>query len=142
MSSRDRLDIAKREYDIQRHMTERGFPVARPLLIEESSKLLGGPFLVMEKVAGPTLYERLVHCPWLTWFGARDMAVLHYKLHSLPVADFPGSRTPLLKRRLGEIAEAIELYKLHGLSAAHAWLVSNRPAGSIGYTEVNFGVVK
>src|SRR5438105_7939419 len=72
----------RHEFRMQRAMEQQGYPVARPLLREESSDLLGGPFLIMERVPGRTLFEILLSKPWLCWIGAKKMAELQHRLHT------------------------------------------------------------
>ena len=50
---------ARREFAAQAHAFRHNYPVPEPLLLEEDSAPLGGPFVVMEQVHGETLLDWL-----------------------------------------------------------------------------------
>src|SRR5206468_7367608 len=54
----------RHEFAAQQYMHQIGYPVAEPLLLEESCDLFGGPFQIMDQVPGQTLVEELLHRPW------------------------------------------------------------------------------
>ena len=54
------LPRLRREWTMQSWLAEQGYPVARPVLMEEDPGFLGGPFLLMEWVEGERLLERLL----------------------------------------------------------------------------------
>ena len=78
------LSQLQHEAAVQHHMHAMGYPVAEPLLVEESDSLLGGPFMIMELLPGRTLLDelfkrfyRIVHAPI-------EMAEMQARLHRMP----------------------------------------------------------
>jgi aminoglycoside phosphotransferase (APT) family kinase protein len=108
-------------------MVRLGYPVARPLLLEESCEPFGGPFLLMEWVPGQTLIDLLCDRPWRIWGGPVQMAEMHARLHRLPSAGFPHPPGPFLERRLDEMRELIRAYGINGMRAGFDWLWQHRP---------------
>jgi aminoglycoside phosphotransferase (APT) family kinase protein len=95
---------------------------------EERCDILGGPFLIMEQIPGPTLLHWLLRHPW-PWGGiavARRMAELQLWLRTLPSAGFPHPPAPLLQRSLHEMQSLIGEYALEGLLPGLNWLLNNR----------------
>jgi aminoglycoside phosphotransferase (APT) family kinase protein len=91
------------EYRVLGALAERGYPVPRPLLLEESGRPLGSPFMLMEKVSG-TVGGDIFDPP------AARRAVLHSaevlgRLHSMPVADI----APTLREHLRVAPGAAQL---------------------------------
>ena len=101
-----------------------------PVCWEEDCDILGGPFQIMEHVAGPTLIE----APDLIGPGrylpiADCMAEMQCRLHRVPPSFCPASPRPLLDRTLDEIRDGIKATTcLHGLKPGLAWLHAHRPA--------------
>ncbi|MGE3806911.1 MAG: phosphotransferase [Gemmataceae bacterium] len=118
---------ARREFLIQRQLWARGFPVAEPLLLEENAQLLGGPFLVMARVAGQQLLATLESGPHRLWDLPARMAATLAALHALPVAPAPAASC--YDRHLDDIEAFVTTYRLRGLTAGLDWLRANVPAG-------------
>jgi aminoglycoside phosphotransferase (APT) family kinase protein len=77
------------EYRVLGALAQRGYPVPRPLLLEESGRTLGSPFILMEKVSGAV--DGDIFDP-----PAARNAVLHSaeilgRLHSMSVAEIAPS---------------------------------------------------
>src|SRR5262249_3179572 len=98
-----------------------------PLCWEESTEILGGPFLVMEQIVGPTLLHRVFRWPLTVLSVARRMAEMQRLLHQLPTDGFPDMQGPLLEGALAEMAEAAAALGLHRLAPGLRWLRGNRP---------------
>ncbi len=127
-ASPEGLPRAQREYAVQGHMQRLGYPVAEPLLLEETSDVFGGPFLLMALVPGQTLLHSLLRRPWRIVHGAIQMAATHVQLHSLAAQDFPSPPGSFLTRHFQEMATLIREYDLSNLKPGLDWLITNRPA--------------
>jgi aminoglycoside phosphotransferase (APT) family kinase protein/ABC-type phosphate/phosphonate transport system substrate-binding protein len=121
------LPFLRHECSAQVHMDHLGYPVARPLLIEEDAELLGGPFMIMRQLPGRTLLEAMWHEPWRIISGPTQMALAHARLHELPTDGFPAPCEPFLDRQLARLDSLIAEYELDGLSAGLDWLCAHRP---------------
>lgn len=121
------LPRGQHAFAVQQHLNKLGYPVPAPLIWEEDSEVLGGPFLIMEQVPGATMLHKLVSEPWNSVGHIRSMAELHTKLHGLPTSGFPDQGQPLLERCLEEIQERMGQYGLNALSAGLAWLRDHTP---------------
>jgi aminoglycoside phosphotransferase (APT) family kinase protein len=135
----------------QNALADMGYPVPRVLLLETDTALLGGPFLIMQRLSGKPLGERaagfataasiatrlrnIARLP--ATFGAINRAWVEtqLRLHQLPVA-------PLLRAaaaagvdehmltfdgQLARLAAAVEEGGLSSLAPAVSWLNANRP---------------
>jgi hypothetical protein len=65
---------ARYEHDVPRFLTERGYSVPAPLLVEENCTALGGPFLIMEMIAGEDLARRGTRRPWAVFAMSAALA--------------------------------------------------------------------
>jgi aminoglycoside phosphotransferase (APT) family kinase protein len=126
-ASPDGLPRLRHEYAAQEYMRRQGYPVARPLVLEEDSELFGGPFMIMEQLPGVTLLELMLRRPWRIIGGPAQLADAHARLHRLPVGDFPRPARPLLCRSLEEMRAAIRAHALRGLMPGLDWLHAHRP---------------
>jgi aminoglycoside phosphotransferase (APT) family kinase protein len=118
---------ARREFAVQLHLCQRAFPVAQPLRLETSCAVFGGPFLLVRRVPGRTLFDDMLSRPWRVFPGSRDMGRLHARLHELPAADAPLAGEPFLPRRLEELRSLLREYDLTGLRPGLDWLSLHRP---------------
>jgi aminoglycoside phosphotransferase (APT) family kinase protein len=121
------LPLLHHEYEAQQHMRKLTFPVARPVLAEEDPSVLGGPFMLMERLPGETLMESMLRKPWEIIGGTWHMVRLQIWLHSLPTDVFPAAAEPFLDRWLTELGRRVESFELAGLAPGLAWLQDNRP---------------
>jgi aminoglycoside phosphotransferase (APT) family kinase protein len=115
-----------REFRLQQRLAQRGFPVAKPLFLERSSRFLGGPFLLMEWRPGETLLDLLRRKPWDVLWAPTEMAAVHVLLHQIPCKGFEPSQ-PFLERRFGELECIIDDCRLGGLRPGLRWLLEHRP---------------
>ncbi len=127
-SSPEGLSRLEHETAVQRHLHARGYPVARPLLLERDSSRFGGPFMLMEQVPGLTMLQTLVQGPWRIFTLPSLLAETQCQLHALPVEDFPAPAGPFLDRQLVQMRSLIDEYDLRGLLPGLHWLSSRRPA--------------
>jgi aminoglycoside phosphotransferase (APT) family kinase protein len=118
---------ACREFAVQQHLRQRGFPVAQPLRLETSCALFGGPFLLLRWVPGRTLFDDLLSRPWRVFPGSCQMGRLHARLHDLPAFDVPLPAGPFLPRRLEVLRSLIREDDLAGLRPGLDWLSLHRP---------------
>jgi aminoglycoside phosphotransferase (APT) family kinase protein len=108
-------------------VTGLGYPAPRPVLLEEGCGTFGGPFLVVERVPGPTLLRAMLGKPWLLFHFPAQMAAMQARLHALPPGDFPAPPGPFLERHLSETRAAIARHGLAGLLPGLDWLHARRP---------------
>jgi aminoglycoside phosphotransferase (APT) family kinase protein len=117
----------RREFAVQKRLAELGYPVARPLLLEEDLGFLGGPFLLMEWVDGETLLNLLRWNYLALWTGPLRLGEAHAWLHRLPLEGFPCPQGSFLDRRLGELESFAADHNLRDLAPGVAWLGERRP---------------
>jgi aminoglycoside phosphotransferase (APT) family kinase protein len=141
------------EAAIQEYVNRHGYPAARPLLVEESDGLFGGPFMVMEQAPGNMLLDVMLHHFPAIWWGPGLMAQAQLRLHHLPpfstedggsrIKDraaldprssifdpqygFRAPRSPLLDRSLAALEETVQDFGLYGLAPGLDWLEDHRP---------------
>jgi aminoglycoside phosphotransferase (APT) family kinase protein len=118
---------ALHEHAVLTFLYRRGFPVPKPILFEQSCDYFGGPFLILERVAGQTLAAALRSRPLLMYFVCKRMANAHARLHDLPVANFPAGSGSFLERYLGAMATTIRRDRLPELRAGLDWVVRHAP---------------
>lgn len=117
------------EFAVQRFVHERGFPAPEPLLLETSTQFLGGPFIVMERVAGRPLRDHLVPPRLHALRGASLLAEAHVRLHRLPASGFPGHEPgTFLQRRLQLLRSWVDSAGHRGLAAVADWLEEHKPS--------------
>jgi aminoglycoside phosphotransferase (APT) family kinase protein len=135
----------------QNALAEMGFPAPHVLVLETDAALLGGPFLVMRRVAGKPLGQDLagfatgasmaarlksvVQLP--ATFGAinRTWVELQARLHRLPTEPLMRAaatagideRMLTFDGQLARLAASIESTGLSALKPAIVWLEANRP---------------
>jgi aminoglycoside phosphotransferase (APT) family kinase protein len=122
------ISRARHDFVVQRHMSNLGYEVPAPLLVEDSCDVLGGPFLVMSWIPGETLLERLRQRFRLFLWVAEKLAEMHLRLHALSSDGFPSKREPFLDRRLEDLRAMIRAHGLEGLERGLNWLLVHRPA--------------
>jgi aminoglycoside phosphotransferase (APT) family kinase protein len=123
------------EYRVLGALAERGYPVPRPLLLEESGRALGSPFMLMEKVTGAV--DGDIFDP-----PAAPEAVLHSaevlgRLHSMPVAEIAPTLREHLRTAPGtaqlrdQVLEFREVWAANArahcvtMDAVFRWLLAN-----------------
>jgi aminoglycoside phosphotransferase (APT) family kinase protein len=126
-SSISGLPRLQHEVDVQRHMRARGYPVARPLLMEESDNLFGGPFMIMESLPGRSLLDELFRRFWRIVHAPVEMAEMQARLHRMPVDGFPAPAGEFLERKFRDMHELIDDYDQDNLRAGLDWLEEHRP---------------
>ena len=127
-------DRARYETLVQNAIAALGYPAPEVLLAEEDAAALGSPFMIMRRIPGTLMFERLlsVRAPWV----ARLLGHAHARLHDLDAGAFQsmigGARNP---RGVGTFdpllelaAETVARSGLDGLAPALAWLRDHRPA--------------
>jgi aminoglycoside phosphotransferase (APT) family kinase protein len=121
------ISRCRREYSMQRFLGRLGYPVAKMLILEKSSRYFGGPFLIREEIPGKTLLSALQSSPWKLWGQPARIARLQCRLHRLSAAAFQTRCRPLLDRSLAEMASIIQQFKWKGLEPGLQWLLDHRP---------------
>src|SRR5262249_22826601 len=109
------LSSLQHEFAVQKHMHALGYPVPRPLFIEEDPQFLGGPFMIQEQVAGSTMLEWMFRRPWHICDAPLRMAIWQDRLHRLSCEGFPAAQPHFLERHLRELDEQIRSFDFHGL---------------------------
>jgi aminoglycoside phosphotransferase (APT) family kinase protein len=116
-------DKAQCEAAVQRFASSLGYPALEPLAIETEDTALGLPMMLMPRIDGRTLLERITSRPWSGRGLLRRMAELHVQLHKLPVAGCPlPYDSPLVDRRIADFHDRISRHGLDDLSTGLAWL--------------------
>jgi aminoglycoside phosphotransferase (APT) family kinase protein len=122
------LERLRHEFQAQRHLLDLGYPVARPLVLEENDRLFGGPFMIMRQVRGRTILDTMLRCPWRIIDGPGWMAEAHAQLHRLASDRLPARGGSFLRRQLDDMRAAVWTYGLSGLKSGLAWLEDHQPA--------------
>lgn len=114
---------AETEVAIQRFISGRGFPAARPLAFVGAEGPFGAPFMIMERLPGEPMLNWIARNPLRIWRGCARLADLHASLHGLDPSGWPVAETgPLVDRRLAFLRDAAERFAFHDLDAGIAWL--------------------
>src|SRR5262249_34870846 len=103
------------------------YPAPQPLLLEQDSSVLGGPFMLMEAFPGETMLALVVRRFVPIFWGSALMARAQAQLHSLPYNGFPAPEKPFLPRRLAELRQIVYEYNLSRLLPGLSWLNRYRP---------------
>lgn len=118
---------AEREAAAQRFAADSGYPAPRPLAVETSNDALARPFIVMERLPGVTMLDKIGANLGAATRLMEKMADLHVALHRLPFEDCPlPSEGPLIERALPAYREQIESFRLRALDEPYAWLEQHR----------------
>jgi aminoglycoside phosphotransferase (APT) family kinase protein len=118
----------EREFIVPEHLLQLGYPVPEPLLMEREADLFGGPFLIMEEVAGQSLMRAMLGRPWKLFHLAGSMAKTHARLHEFPTADFPSLEGTFHERHFSALRSAIAPFSLDGLTSGLDWLETHQPS--------------
>ena len=138
---------ARFEQVVQNTVAELGYPAPRVLLVCEDVAVLGGPFLLMERVPGRMMLDSLfgggnlmLHAPRLVIEALtrlpRTLADMQLRLHqldgdrlraALEVADVP-ARLYTIGGWLQHVQDRIEGAGLDGLRLTMEWLLAHQPA--------------
>lgn len=119
---------ALREEATQNAVAALGYPAPRVLAASADESLLGGPFLIMERIAGrPMLDER--------WHGAGStLAEAQARLHDLDprplleaMATLDARQTVTLEGLLDQLHGRVDRNGLDSLCPAIQWLLARRP---------------
>jgi len=126
-SSSGGLTRLRHEFDVQQHLGRRGYPVATPVLLEESSWPMGGPFMLMQWVPGEPLLEFLLDHPLSIWSYPGYMAELQAQLNRLPVEDFPRPPGWHLPRNLASLKDIVHEDGFDDMEPGIEWLQAQQP---------------
>lgn len=125
----DRAANAVREAAIQRFVASRGYPALDPRAIEGADNVAGLPFMIMERVAGKTMLERITANPFAVPRLLAAMADLHVELHRMPLDGCPlTADRPLAERQLDNLRARIDRLGVRDLDEGLAWLERNSDA--------------
>ena len=114
----------QREHALHRVLRAVGFPVPNVLLACADADVLGGTFLVMERVAGTDMFTDLF--PRRLQRLTPMLAALQARLHALEPGDLMGI-LPTIEEPLRDLQARIDRARLDGLQAGTAWLRMHRP---------------
>ena len=114
----------QREHALHRVLRAVGFPVPNVLLACADADVLGGTFLVMERVAGTDMFTDLF--PRRLRRLTPMLAALQARLHALEPGDLMGI-LPTIEEPLRDLQARIDRARLDGLQAGPAWLCKHRP---------------
>jgi aminoglycoside phosphotransferase (APT) family kinase protein len=114
----------EREHAVLRWLESRDFPAPRVLATSTDARIVGGPFLVMEKLAGTDMVTDLV--PRRLFALTPTLASLHARLHALDPAGL-GVMLPRVEDLVASLRARSAQARLDGLEPALAWLETQRP---------------
>ncbi len=147
----DNPERARRESAVQSALADLGYPAPRALLTETDRAVLGGAFILMERLAGRVLSEgadgprkrtagaalirTLVEGPRATRRMLALWSEAQRKLHALPVDEFQrriaasglDPQSFRFAAHLETLAARIEQFRLGALEPGLAWLRSHQP---------------
>jgi aminoglycoside phosphotransferase (APT) family kinase protein len=126
-SSRNGVARLRREFEVQSYLSQRGYPVPKPVLKEEDCRVFGGPFMIMDWIPGETLLHYLLDHPMRIWRYPGYMAELQVRLNKLPVLDFPSPAEPYLPRSLKSLGQIVRECNLEGFAPGLEWLDTHQP---------------
>lgn len=118
---------AEHEANVQRFAAARGYPALAPLAAEGGDNALGFPLMIVPRIVGGTLAQRMLSNPLTMrrWLGR--MADLHASLHTLSVSSCPLTYgTPLVERQLEVLRRRIERRSLRQFEEGYAWLSAEK----------------
>jgi aminoglycoside phosphotransferase (APT) family kinase protein len=129
-----RADQIRREAATHAALVGQGFAAPRVMVTETDQGPLGGPFMVMQRLAGDNMMAKANPVEMLR--RSRELARTHVTLHRVPGEALLASARahgldPALFTLAGELrrlAGRIERARLTGLEDGIAWLERNRPA--------------
>jgi aminoglycoside phosphotransferase (APT) family kinase protein len=125
--NREALPRLRHEFLVQEHLSWRGYPAPKPLLLEEGGWPMPGPFLVMQWIAGQSLLQYLLDHPMSIWSLPKDMAELQARLNQMPVQDFPAAARPHLPRSLQWLAQVVQECGFEVMVPGLDWLEAHQP---------------
>jgi aminoglycoside phosphotransferase (APT) family kinase protein len=128
-TSASQEEKAQREAAVQEFVAARGYPAPAPLVVTGADSAFALPLMVLPRIDGGPLLERITSRPWRAPALLAGMAHLHAALHRLPVAGcpLPGER-PLVERRLDEFRDRMEHAHVDGAADGLDWLERNKAA--------------
>lgn len=134
---KDEAGRARYEAAMQSAIAATGFPCPAPVCLEEDPEPVGGPFIVMPRVAGVPLLQAALRPSPLLFRVPRILADTHLRLHALdpePVlanlaaAGVDRDRAILRGNWLPLLASQVEAWSLEGLRPGLRWLEAHQPA--------------
>jgi len=129
----------RHEAAVQHHLRHLGYSVPEVIWHDEELHSFGGPFLIMEEIAGHTLLHSLLRSPWSIFSAPARMARMHAQLHALPTVGFPNPVERSLGVYLNGIDALISQNHLKGLKPGLSWLRAHRPpSDSAGILHLDF----
>jgi aminoglycoside phosphotransferase (APT) family kinase protein len=114
----------EREHAVLRWLRERAYPAPRVLATCADVGVVGGPFLVMERLAGTDMLRDLV--PRRVREVTPTLAALQQRLHDLDPAGLADA-LPRIEDLVATLRARIAEARLDGLQAGLAWLETQRP---------------
>jgi aminoglycoside phosphotransferase (APT) family kinase protein len=118
---------AKHEAGVQRFAAAQGYSALSPLLAEGADNALGLPLMIMPRVPGGTLAQRMLANPLRMRSWLVRMADLHASLHALSLTGCPlPYGTPLIERQLATLHKRIERRSLRQFDEGYAWLQAEK----------------
>jgi aminoglycoside phosphotransferase (APT) family kinase protein len=100
-------DKAEGEAVIQRFAAQRGYPALDPLAVERCAEPFGLPLMVMERVEGVPMLDKVGFSPFAARRLFAKMAAAHVALHRLPIEGCPlQSNGPLIERELKQMRDS------------------------------------
>lgn len=133
-----RLEQSEKEFELMKDLARFSVSVPRVSLLVTDQSVLGAPFLVMERIEGPTLEHQLqaTEDENLLQAFARTLVDIHslpwWELAIRPSGPLPTAEDPLafVRSSITEMRDTVVRYQLSDFEPTLQWLESRKELGS------------
>lgn len=120
------IEKVRRESAVQSFVAAQGYLALEQLAVEDAANPLGLPFSIMPRIAGGTVFDRMMSRPWQIRRLLRQMAALHARLHRLPIENCPlPQEGTFIERQLDNVRRRVRDNGFSSLEEPLAWIEAN-----------------